>query len=153
MDVLEGLLFINGIDVYNEYGVYLTEENAGDHKNYDALLALPVSKGYTSVDFREEDGEKLPDDLPPQKWEARDVSLTFALVAASKTDFLSKYKAFIAFMKSGYLTFSFPELSAEFKFYYKNGGDWDQLTNIDDNCVASRFPIVFREPHPSFYDN
>ena len=74
MDILKGLLLINGVDVFVDYGAFLAEEKAGDTKNYSALLKPPSAKPHTAVSFREKDGEKLPDALLPA-WEARDVTL------------------------------------------------------------------------------
>ena len=34
MDILKGLLLINGVDVFVDYGAFLAEEKAGDTKNY-----------------------------------------------------------------------------------------------------------------------
>ena len=76
MDILKGLLLINGTDVFTAYGAYLVEEKKGDNKNYSALLKPPAAKSHTAVSFRERDGEKLPDSLLPA-WEARDVTLQF----------------------------------------------------------------------------
>ena len=36
MDILKGLLLINGVDVFVDYGAFLAEEKAGDTKNYSA---------------------------------------------------------------------------------------------------------------------
>ena len=65
MDILKGLLLINGVDVFVDYGAFLAEEKAGDTKNYSALLKPPSAKPHTAVSFREKDGEKLPDALLP----------------------------------------------------------------------------------------
>ncbi len=87
MDILKGLLLINGVDVFVDYGAFLAEEKAGDTKNYSALLKPPSAKPHTAVSFREKDGEKLPDALLPA-WEARDVTLQFAIIAADRAQFL-----------------------------------------------------------------
>ena len=70
MDILEGLLLINGTDVYTQYGAFLAETAADKHENYDALLAPPPLKELTEVSIREEDGVRLPDTLP-QAFDAR----------------------------------------------------------------------------------
>ena len=64
MEVEKGLFYINGTDMAT-YGCFLWEENAGDHTNYDSLLKPPKMKEYTSVSYRELDGEELPDTLLP----------------------------------------------------------------------------------------
>ena len=56
MDILKGLLLINGVDVFVDYGAFLAEEKAGDTKNYSALLRPPSAKPHTAVSFREKTG-------------------------------------------------------------------------------------------------
>ena len=56
MDILKGLLLINGVDVFVDYGAFLAEEKAGDTKNYSALLKPPSAKPHTAVSFREKYG-------------------------------------------------------------------------------------------------
>lgn len=148
MDVLSGLLFINSNDVYNAYGAFLAEDNAGDHTNYSALLAPPKMKAYTAVSFREHDGEKLPANLTPA-FEARDVTLQFAIVSAGKADYIRKYKDFLTLLKSGWLDIRLPELSKTYRMYYKESSGYDQLTQLDEETVAAKFKVKFREPVPT----
>ena len=49
MKILEGLLTINGVDIYKEYSAFLAEDNASSHTNYDALLEDSAFKPYTAV--------------------------------------------------------------------------------------------------------
>ena len=102
MDILEGLLYINDDDVYKTCGAFLTEDKAGDNTNYAALLTPPKMKAYTAVSFREQDGEKLPDKLTPA-FEARDVTLQFAITGNGKAGFIKNYQAFLGLLKSGWL--------------------------------------------------
>ena len=44
MKILEGLLTVNGVDIYKEYNVFLAEDSAGSHANYDELLKIPAMK-------------------------------------------------------------------------------------------------------------
>lgn len=37
--VLEGKMFINGVDVWKEYGVFLVEKKRGDRNNLKAIMA------------------------------------------------------------------------------------------------------------------
>lgn len=60
MDILKGLLLINGTDVFTAYGAYLVEEKKGDNKNYSALLKPPAAKSHTAVSFRRETGRNCP---------------------------------------------------------------------------------------------
>lgn len=150
MDILKGLLLINGVDVFADYGAFLAEEKAGDTKNYSALLKPPAAKPHTAVSFREKDGEKLPDALLPA-WEARDVTLQFAIIAADRAQFLSRYSSFLKFLKAGdkgWLTINPPELGRSYRMYYKDCTDYTQLTDFGGEVIA-KFSVKFREPVPS----
>jgi hypothetical protein len=147
MEILEGLLLINETDVYIEYGAFLTEDKAEDNTNYAALLRPAAMKPYVAVSFREENGEKLPEQLLPRS-EARDVTLQFAIVAGNATAFKTKYRAFVAFLKSGWLNIQLPELNETFKMYFVSCTDYEQLTTISTTTVAAKFKVKFREPVP-----
>ena len=147
---LENLLFINGQDVYKVYGAFLVEDKSGDHANYRELLKPPAMKPYTAVSFREQDGEKLPVVLPIPRFEARDVTLYFAIIAPTKELFASQYTAFVTLLKSGWLNIEVPELNTTYKMYYKECSSYEQLTYLEDESVyASRFKLKLREPKPS----
>ena len=102
-NILEGLVYINEVDIYKTYSAYLVEDKQGAHTNYNELLKPPAMKAYTAVSFREQDGENLPDILPAPCYEARDVTLYFAIVSTTKSDWIAKYTSFVAFLKSGWL--------------------------------------------------
>ncbi|KAA6326857.1 hypothetical protein EZS27_024089 [termite gut metagenome] len=147
MDVLEGLLYINEQDVYAVYGAFLCEDKKGEHTNYSALLKPPAMKPYTAVDFREQDGEKLPQTLTPA-FEAREVTLQFALYATTKANFVQKYMSFVQLLKSGWLQIYLPELNKIYKMYYVSCTGYTQLTPLDAGTIAGRFAVKFREPVP-----
>lgn len=52
--IIGGLFLVNGIDVWTEYGVFLTEEKRGGCDNLKAILAASKTKEHTAVDIREE---------------------------------------------------------------------------------------------------
>ena len=150
MDILKGLLLINEVDVFIDFGAFLAEEKEGDNKNYSALLKGSATKSHTAVSFREKDGEKLPSKLVPAL-EARDVTLHFAIMAADRTQFLSRYASFLRFLKAGdkgWLTIHLPELGRTFRMYYKDCTDYSQLTDFKGEVIA-KFSVKFREPVPS----
>lgn len=145
----KGLLFINEKDVFVEYGAFLVEDKLGDHTNYSEMLKPPAMKAYTAVAFREQDGEKLPDVLLP-RFEARDVTLYFAIIAETKALFVARYIAFVTLLKSGWLHIRVPELDKTYRMYYKECSKYDQLTYLKDEAVyASRFKLKLREPKPT----
>lgn len=147
--ILKGLLYINDKDVYEEYGAFLTEEREGEFSNYEELLKPPAMKAYTAVAFREEDGEELPDVLPSPRFEARDVTLYFALVASTPTEWLQKYALFVAFLKAGWLNINVRELGKTYKMYYKQCSQYTQVTPLENGKeVAAKLKVLLREPKP-----
>lgn len=150
MKILEGLFFINDVDVYKEYSAFLVEDKVGAHVNYNELLKPPAMKSYTAVSFREQDGENLPEELPSPCFEARDVTLYFAIISETKAGLIANYAAFFSLLKSGWLNICVPELNRTYKMYYKSCTNFDQLTYLEGEAVyASRFKVKFREPKPS----
>ncbi len=150
MKVLEGLLFINEKDVCREYGVFLHEDKAGAHTNYNELLKPPSMKDYVAVSFRERDGEQLPDTLPMPRIEPRDVTLQFTLLADTKAEFMNRYTAFIALLRSGWLDVRLPELDRTYRMYYKDCTGYEQLSYLEQEAVyAAQFKVKFREPQPA----
>ncbi|KAA6311015.1 hypothetical protein EZS27_037781 [termite gut metagenome] len=147
MNVLTGLLYINSQDVYAGYGAFLCENKKGEHANYSALLKPPAMKPYTAVNFREQDGEKLPQTLTPA-FESREVTLQFAIHATTKANFIQKYMSFIQLLKSGWLQIYLPELNKTYRMYYVSCTEYTQLTPLDAEPVVGRFGVKFREPVP-----
>lgn len=149
MKILEGLLTINGVDIYKEYSAFLAEDSAGSHTNYDELLKVPAMKVYTAVSFREENGERLPDILPEPHYEARDVTLQFGILTDTTEDWYRKFLAFQAFLKNGWLVFSLPELGTTYRMYFKSCAEGKMITPF---CVGGRIygkmRMKFREPNP-----
>lgn len=150
-DIMEGLLLINGVDVWTEYGAWLAEDKEGETTNYSALQKPPAVKPQVAVNIREEDGEKLPEDLM-QRWEPRDVTLKFAIAAESRAAFNTRRDSFISFLKKGlkgWLEISVPELDRTFRMYYRDCGSYTHLEDMGGS-VAGMFSVKFREPKPEF---
>ena len=151
MEILEGLFFINDLDAYDTYGVFLSEENPGDMENYNSLMKPAESKGHTCVDFREHDGEKYPDKLVTAL-KSRDIELRFTLEADDKTDFFARRKAFITALRTGtdgWLTLRLADIGQSFKVFYVSCSSWTQLTGFEGKVYAS-FKVKFREPLPAY---
>ncbi len=151
-DIMEGLLYINGRDVWTDFGAWLTEDKERETKNYSALQKPPATKSHVAVSFREQDGEKLPKKLM-QKWEPRDITLKFAISASDKASFLARRDSFIKFLKDGadgWLDMEVPELGRPYHTYYKDCSDYEHLEDIGDGLVAARFTVKFHEPKPEF---
>ena len=148
MEILEGLLTINGKDPYREYKAVLAEDKESSHSNYDELLTAPAAKDYTSVSVREENGERLPETLPQPHYKARDVTLQFGILADTPQDWYRCYTGFLSFLKSGWLFFSLPEMGTSYKMYYKECISQQMATYLSDGKVFGKMKIKFREPNP-----
>lgn len=146
--ILEGLCFINDIDIYKTYGAYLCEDKADDQTNYSALLKPSDGKPLEPVNFPERNGEALPGTISV-KSEPRDVTLKLAIVADTVVEWFRRYKAFLVFLKSGWLSLRFPEMDLTFRMHYKACKGYDHLTDFD-GYVAGRIQVTFREPDPTF---
>lgn len=147
MEVEKGLFYINDIDMAT-YGCFLWEENAGDHTNYDSLMKPPKMKEYTSVSYRELDGEELPD-LLLTRYEARDITLKMAIAAETRIKWFEYYNAVIALLKSGWLKVYVPEIGRVMKAYMKEYTKYSQLTLLKNTRQQiAGFTVTLREPKP-----
>jgi hypothetical protein len=150
--ILKGLLTINGIDTYAEYGAFLAYgKGESPTANYSSLLTPPELKEPRKVEIREIDGVKLPAKLM-QRWKAREVTLRFAIDAKDKTEFEERYYGFINFLKDGddgWLDVHLAELSRTWRMYMRRVTPYEQLTDFNDG-VAALFSVVFEEPSPNF---
>ena len=55
---LNGLVFINGKDIWSEFGAFLTEEKKGGRDNLTSIIAPSKVKSHVGVNIREHDGTK-----------------------------------------------------------------------------------------------
>lgn len=148
MKILEGLLTINGVDIYKEYNAFLTEDSATGRTNYNELLKVPSMKAYTVVSFREENGERLPDVLPEPHYEARDVTLQFGILTETKEEWYRKYIAFLTFLRSGWLVFTLPELGT-YRMFFKSSMTHQMVSPFKNgDKVFGKIKLKFREPNP-----
>ena len=152
-DVLKNLVIINGVDIWTEFGAFLTEEKKGGRENLTAIMTASKVKAHVGVNIREEDGCKYSSKLEVTN-EERDVTLLFALFAESRSGWLIKYREFISFLKQGedgWLNISFPELSLTMRVFYVDSSAYKPLTYLwKEGVHASRFKVKFREPVPTF---
>lgn len=148
MKILEGLLTINGVDIYKEYNAFLAEDSATGRTNYNELLKVPSMKAYTVVSFREENGERLPDVLPEPHYEARDVTLQFGILTETKEEWYRKYIAFLTFLRSGWLVFTLPELGT-YRMFFKSSMTHQMVSPFTNgDKVFGKIKLKFREPNP-----
>lgn len=148
--ILSGLVLINNVDIWPEYGAFLTEKKKGGRENLKAILRASKTKEHIAVNIREQNGRKYPTTLTVANDE-RDVTLYFALVADSTEDWWQQYRAFIAFLKSGWLNVEFPALDITLRMFYLDCSDVEPLSDLWNDCqrkTASRFKVKFKEPNP-----
>lgn len=149
--ILSGLVLINGMDIWTEYGVFLVEDSQGGMDNLTAILTPSKAKSDTAVNIREEDGEKYSAVLNPKN-EARDVTLHFALYDRTQAGWMKKYFAFINFLKKGkdgWLDINFPQLDLTLHVKYADSTKFKPLTCLwKEGVHASKFKVKFREPKP-----
>ena len=121
-EILEGLLLINQTDVYARFGAFLAETAEDRHDNYDSLLAPPALKQQAEVSIQEEDGVRMPDILT-QTYEARDITLRFAIVASNDVSFFTRYASFVKFLKEGddgWLALHLTDVGLKFRSRHSN---------------------------------
>lgn len=149
--ILSGLVLINGVDIWLEYGAFLAEEKRGGMDNLTSIMTASKLKKDTSVNIREQDGEKYSQTLTPRN-EPRDVTLCFALYNKTQAGWLKKYIDFITFLKQGnggWLDIRFPQLNLSLRVKYTECSKFTPLTYLwNDGVHASRFKVKFREPVP-----
>lgn len=149
--ILNGLVLVNGIDIWQRYGVFLTEEKKGGRENLTAIMTASKVKGHVGVNIREENGKRYSQSLTVANDE-RDVTLHFAQYAATKSEWLQNYLEFIQFLKSGtngWLNITFTELNLTLRVFYVESSAYRPLTYLwKEGVQASRYKVKFREPNP-----
>lgn len=150
---LKNLVIINGKDIWTTFGAFLVEEKRGGRENLTAIMTPSKAKSYVAVNIREENGSQYSAVLDV-KSEERDVTLHFALVADSRSEWLRKYREFIAFLKAGnngWLSVRFPELDFTLRMFYVESSSYKPLSYLwKEGIHASRFKVKFKEPEPTF---
>ena len=149
--ILNGLVLINGTDIWQRYGVFLTEERKGGRENLTAIMTASKVKDHVGVDIREQNGKRYSQSLVVKNQE-RDLTLHFAQYAQTKSDWLQNYMDFIQFLKTGnngWLNIEFTELSLMLRVFYVESTAYRPLTYLwKDGVQASRYKVKFREPNP-----
>lgn len=149
--ILGGQVIINGVDIWEEYGVFLTEDKRGDLTNLSSILTPSKPKAHTGVDIRERSGKSYSTRLDVAN-EERSVTLYFAQYATTKSTWLRKYADFIAFLKEGqdgWLQIEFPGLSLSMRVFCSSFSGYKPLTYLwREGVQASKYKVTFTEPNP-----
>ncbi|WP_302576112.1 hypothetical protein [uncultured Duncaniella sp.] len=150
---LDGLVIINGIDIWKEYDAFLTEEKKGGRENLNAILKASKVKTHVGVDIREHNGTKYSSKLDVRNQE-RDITLHFAIFAPTVAEWLDRYRKFLTLIKQGkdgWVTMRLPSLGLTMRLFYVDNTDFKPLTYLwKEGVQASRFKVKFREPEPTF---
>lgn len=143
-----GFMTLNGKDAWTEYSAFLCEDRPEDNSNFSELTKPLEMKEYTAVDFRERNGEELPDELPPPCYKARDVTLYIAVHAPSLGLCNARRSALEEALRGGWINLRVKELPATFRMYYKTATVARLLTDVADGSILACLKVKFREPKP-----
>jgi hypothetical protein len=98
---MTGNLYIDGLDAYTNYGVYITSSG------YRDLICFPPAKAVSSVDWPEEDG--IDADLSELRLDTKEVSVSFGAHG-------NKTKAFFELLSDkAYHTFDFRQIGRAYR--------------------------------------
>ena len=145
---LTGYMTLNGKDAWTEYFTFLCEDKPEGCFNFGELLKQLEMKDYTSVDFRERNGEELPDVLPSPCYKPREVTLYFAVYAPTVTEYNVRRGKLMEVFRSGWVNLKITGLPAAYRFYYKSATDAKVITDATDGRAAGTWKVKFREPKP-----
>jgi hypothetical protein len=147
-----GLWFIDGIDIWQAYGIILEEGSA------DFLKYAP-KKPSTEHDWQDSDG--LDVDLSRIFLSKREGVLNFAIFSNTNQDYFDRHDAFIALWTQPGLRRL--ELASHnnrsYYIFYEETTNWDQVIKLKplsmatNYKIAHRFSIRITEPEPKRYPN
>jgi hypothetical protein len=140
---MTGECYINGIDIYVEYGVTPLR---GTFKE----LLLPIKpKSILSFELENNDGEEVlfPSLIP--LLDARSITLPVALVAKDSADFFRKKLAFEKFLRKGAFLMFFPTLQDAFTCHFEECTQYSQLEPFTNKRVSATLELKLREPNPA----
>lgn len=144
MENLAGRWFIDGIDLFGTFGLFI-EEGSAD------FLKFPPKKSSIEHDWQDSDGRDV--DLSRIFFDQREGTLNIAIISTDMADFFDKQMAFIAQMKQpGTRRFTLKSHGERsYYIYYKECNNFKPvkaLTGEDTGYFAHRFSMVVVEPEP-----
>jgi hypothetical protein len=144
MTDLSGRWYIDGIDIFTTFGVFI-EEGSAD------FLKYPPKKDGIEHDWKDANGREV--DLSRFFFDQREGVLNMAIICTNATDFWTKHDQFISQMIQPALR----RLSLashgdrSYYVYYKECNNYSAikpLTGDDAGLFAHRFSMVVVEPEP-----
>lgn len=133
--MMSGRLYIDGVDVYREYGVYVVEGG------WNELLSFPPLKPVKSNDWQEEDG--IEADLSAPVLNTRELTIKFAVGGVN-----ANYGDFIELLNdNAYHTFNCVTIGAQYTLRLVSHGSVDLAQQLGFLSIrfANDFPPVFDE--------
>lgn len=139
---MTGKLFINGLDAWTTWGVYLEDGS------YENLLAGEEMKPYTTNKSRSEDGVSVSIKNP--RLETRSVNVVFCFTNKG-AEFLTRYDAFLSVLRAGKvdgtkilpLEIKVPELGKTYRLIYEASSNLSQI-----GLRIGKVAVKFNEPNP-----
>lgn len=144
MTDLSNRWFLDGIDLFTAFGVFI-EEGSTD------FLRYPPKKQSIEHDWQDSNGREV--DLSRVFFDQREIVLDMAIVCTDATDFFEKQKLLISnFTQPGIrrLTIASHQ-ERSYYVYYKECNNYKAvkaLTGVDAGLFAHRFSMVIVEPEP-----
>lgn len=133
--MMTGRLYIDGQDVYEEFGMYVAESG------WNELIAMPPLKSVDSNDWQEEDGIEV--DLSKPVLNSKDVNISFEI-----SGMYNDYPGFIALLSDGaYHTFNCSSIMRTYTLRMVSLGNYDyaQTLGFVKLKFANDFPFLLRE--------
>lgn len=131
---LTGTLLMDGTDCWTAYGISMDGTN-------NALLAFPERKDSLSFNYTDQDGLSI--DLTAPAFKARQMKLSFWLMATNSTTFWTQYQSwFSALTSPGSRSIFISELQSTVSLFYVGTDSLDKVTPITGNTTGVYMKMV-----------
>lgn len=133
--MMAGELTINGYDAYDTWGVFL------DDSGISALMTpAPLKEYITNKSPLRHGAEVIP--VAP-KVDEREITLVLNIVAKNRTEFLSRYAAFVAILQSGDLAVTTKYTTETYHLKYVSCQQFSSFRG-----GVGKFSLRLNEPNP-----
>lgn len=133
--MIKNKVFINGVDI-STFGAMLIKGS------YEALLTPPPVKSHITNSSRLEHGERFIPTTP--LYDKREVTLQFFVEGATKDEYLTNYKRFMAAITNQQITLGVVSLNTNYKLVYSSCGSYGNYGE-----KKSKFVAKFTEYNPA----
>jgi hypothetical protein len=145
MQNLSGRFFLDGIDLYTVFGIFI-EEGSAD------FLKYPPKKASIEHDWQDSNGREV--DLSRVFFDQREGTLNMAILTNLESDFWQKHNDFISqFAQPGLHRLEFSSHGSKSYFvYYQETNNYKSVKPLrgseETGLYAYRFSMVIIEPEP-----